>query len=146
MHMEGGSFTFQTINRGVMSFFGNLNSKISRCNTRRGYFFHYCCKLVHGTVQKTMLQHVQSDIIHLFACLEKGGICYFSHPEGGQVMQFCHLGMGGSTFFFLLRGAVRHPPLPAEIYEQSLMMQIFKNIPFVPDLFTWTYKRQNYFH
>ena len=34
-------------------------------------------------------------------------------------MQFYHLGMGGSTFFFLLRGAVCHAP-STEIYEQSL--------------------------
>ena len=39
---------------GFMSFFGNPNPKINRVNTRRGYFFHYCCKLVRGTVQKTM--------------------------------------------------------------------------------------------
>ena len=71
---RGRLFTFQTIDGGgVMSFFGNANPKISRVSTRRGYFFHYCCKLVHGTVQKTMLQHVQSDIIHIFVCLEKGG-------------------------------------------------------------------------
>ena len=32
----GGSFTFQTINKGgVMNFFGNPNPKISRFNTRR---------------------------------------------------------------------------------------------------------------
>ena len=42
-------------------------------------------------------------------CLETGGVCYFSHPDGG-VMQFYHLGMGGVNFFFLLRGAVCHPP------------------------------------
>ena len=42
---RGGSFTFQTIDR-PMSFFGSPNPKISRFNTRRGYFFHYCCKLV----------------------------------------------------------------------------------------------------
>ena len=66
-----------------------------------------------------MLQHVQSDIIHIFVCLEKGGICYFSHPDGGGIMQFYHLGMEGSTFSFLLWGAVCHLP-STEIYEQSL--------------------------
>ena len=72
-YREGHSLFRQSIG-GVMSFFGNPNPKISRFNTRRGYFFHFCCKLVHGTVQKTMLQHVQSDIIHIFVCLEKGGV------------------------------------------------------------------------
>ena len=65
-----------------------------------------------------MLQHVQSDIIHIFVCLERGGVCYFSHPDGG-VMQFYHLGIGGVNTFFLLRGTVCHPH-STEIYEQSL--------------------------
>ena len=79
MNDIGGVIPFQTIDGGgVMSFFGSPNPKISRFNTRPGYSFHYYCKLVHGTVQKTMLQHVQSDIIHIFVCLERGGMLFFS--------------------------------------------------------------------
>ena len=78
MNAYGGVIHFSG-NRygGVMSFFGNPNPKISIFNTRRGFFFHYCCKLVLGT-QKTMLQHVQSDIIHVFVSLEKRGMLFFS--------------------------------------------------------------------
>ena len=47
-------------------------------------FLYYCCKLVHGTVQKTMLQHVQSDVIHIFVCLEKGGYVIFLTLMGGS--------------------------------------------------------------
>ena len=71
-----------------MSSFGNTNPKISRFNTRHGYFFHYCCKLVHGTVQKTVLQHVQSDIIHIFVCLGKGGYVIFLTLMGGGSCNF----------------------------------------------------------
>ena len=67
---RGRHSLFRQSIRGIMSFFGNPNPKFSRFNTRRGCFFHYCCKLVHGRVQKTMLQHVQRDIIHIFECLQ----------------------------------------------------------------------------
>ena len=62
--------------------------------------------MVHA-VQKTM-------------CVwKRGGYAIFS-PWWG-VMQFYHLGIGGvNIFFFLVRGAVCHPPPFAEIYEQSL--------------------------
>ena len=38
--------------------------------------------------------------IHVYKCVfAKGGVCYFSHPDGG-VMQFYHLGIGGGSNFF----------------------------------------------
>ena len=53
-------------------------------------------------------------------CVWKGGVAIFLTLMGGGVMQFYYLGIGGVNVFFLLRGAVCHPPPPAEIYEQSL--------------------------
>ena len=59
-----------------------------------------------------MLQHVQSDIIHIFVCLEKGGYAIFLTLMGGGVMQFYHLGIGGVNIFFLtLRRCLPPPPL-----------------------------------
>ena len=113
MNAYRGSFTFQTINGGgVMTFFGNMNPKISRFNTRRGYFFHYCCKLVHGTVQKTMLQRVQSDIIHIFVCLEKEGYAIFlTLMEGGGHAILSSRNGGGVNICFLTLRRCLPPPL-----------------------------------
>ena len=80
-------------------------------------FFNYCCQLIHGTVQKTMLQHVT---LFIYLCVWKRGSMLFFSPWWGGVMQFYRLGIGGgSIFFFWLWGTVCHPP-SVEIYEQSL--------------------------
>ena len=97
---RGEPFTFQTIDRGrgVMSF--------SAIRIRKS-----------------------ADLIpDAYKCVfGKGeGACYFSRPDGGRVMQFYHLGIGGgSTFFFLLRGAVCHPPPPPLKFMNSLLMIIY---------------------
>ena len=97
-----------------MSFFGNTNRKISRFNTRRGYFFHYCCKLVHGAVQKTMLKHVQSDIIHIFVCLEKGGwyAIFLTLMGGWGHSILSSRNRGGQHFFSYSEALSATPPLP----------------------------------
>ena len=77
LHIGGGHSLFRQSIGGDHEFFRQSESENQQINTRRGYFFYYCCKLVHGTVQKTMLQHVQSDIIHIFVCLEKGEVNIF---------------------------------------------------------------------
>ena len=73
----GYSLFRQSIGGGHMSFFGNTIRKsadlIPDADIFFFFIFNYCCKLVHGTVQKTMLRHVQSDIIHIFVRLRRGG-------------------------------------------------------------------------
>ena len=114
---EGGHSLFRQSIGGGHEFFRHYKSESADLIPDADTFFHYCCKLVHGTVQKTMLQHVQSDIIHIFVCVEKGGYAIFLTLMGGGVMQFYHLGMGRSTFFFLLRGTVCHPPPPLKFMK-----------------------------
>ena len=75
-----------------------------------------------------MLQHVQSDIIHIFVCLEKGGVCYFSHPDGGGHAILSSRNRGGQHFFSYSEALSATPPPSAEIYEQSLMAVIEKVI------------------
>ena len=58
--------------------------------------------------------------LFIYLCVwKRRGMLFFSPWWGGGVMQFYHVGIGGVNIFFLLRGAVCHPP-PAKIYEQSL--------------------------
>ena len=68
----------------------------------------------------------------------KGGLCYFSHPDGwGGHAILSSRNRGRVNIFFLLRGAVCHPPPSAEIYEQSLMedesisISIFASLQYV---------------
>ena len=75
------------------------------------------------TVQKTMLQHVQSDIIHIFVCLEKGGVLV-SHPDGGG-MQFYDLGIGGVNIFFLTPRRCL-PPSPLKFMNSPLIAVMAK--------------------
>ena len=57
-----------------------------------------------------MLQHVQSDIIHIFVCLEKGGVCYFSHPDGGGGRAILSSRNRGGQHFFSDSEALSAPP------------------------------------
>ena len=41
---------------------------------------------------------------------EKRGVCYFSHPDWGGVMQFYHLGIGGVNIFFATPRRCLPPP------------------------------------
>ena len=68
-----------------------------------------------------MLQHVQSDIIHI-SVHWKRGVGYFFHPDGGGVMQFYHLGIGGGQHFFLTPRHCLPPPPPLLKFMNSPLL------------------------
>ena len=54
-------------------------------------------------------------------CVWKMGVCYFSHPDGGEgVMHFYHLGIGGVNFFFLTPRRCLPPPPPLKFMNSPL--------------------------
>ena len=96
MHIGGGSFTFQTIDRGGHEFFSAI-----RIQKSRGYnWLHYKYSRVLMRVWKR-------------------GVRYFSHPDGGGYAILSSRNRGGQHFFSYSEALSATTP-SAEIYEQSL--------------------------
>ena len=55
----------------------------------------------------------------------KGGVCYFSHPDGGGVMQFYHLGIGRGQHFFSYSEALSATPPPPLKFMNSPQALLF---------------------
>ena len=99
----GGSFTFQTIDRGG------------------GHEFFRQSETVFVIVNALNQEDANGCILNIHEykrVFGKGGSMLFFPPSWGRVMQFYHLGMGGVNIFFLTPRRCLPPPPSAEIYEQ----------------------------
>ena len=94
MHIAG-SFTFQTIDRGGSRVFSAIRIRKSADLIPDAY------KCVFG----------------------KGGVCYFSHPDGGGHAILSSRNRGIDFFFSYSEALSPTPPPSAEIFEQSLILR-----------------------
>ena len=76
---------------------------------------------IGGGGHQFLMNVYRGGVIHFsYICVfGKGGVCYFSHPDG-EVMHFYHLGIGGVNIFFPYSEALSATSPSTEIYEQSL--------------------------
>ena len=80
MNAYEGSFTFQTIDGGGHEFFfGNPNPKISRFNTRRGYFFIISVNSFMVQYRKQCFNMFKVTLF-IYLCVWKRGGMLFSSP------------------------------------------------------------------
>ena len=113
MAHRGGSFTFQTIDRGESRVFAAIRIRKSADLIPDADIF--CIIAVNS-----FLNFKYPRVAYKLNVFGKGGICYFAHPDGGGHAILSSRNRGGLHFFFLTPRCCL-PPLPsAEIYEQSL--------------------------